>query len=61
MPWKTQTGTLLWQHTLDIPIGIGGPSISPEGLLLVPTGSPDEIGSNTKGTVVAFGLPPSSS
>jgi hypothetical protein len=47
---------LLWQHALDIPIGIGGSSISAEGLLLVTTGSPDEIGANTKGTVVAFGL-----
>jgi plastocyanin/outer membrane protein assembly factor BamB len=50
------TGKQLWEFNVGAPIGIGGPSIG-HGMLLVPTGSPAEVGSNKGGYIVAFGLP----
>jgi alcohol dehydrogenase (cytochrome c) len=51
------TGKVLWQFNVGAPVGIGGPSISNDGMLLVPTGSPDEVNTNMGGYIVAFGLP----
>ena len=50
------TGKLLWQFNVGAPIGIGGPSVG-DGMLLVTTGSPAEIGANKGGDIIAFGLP----
>ena len=50
------TGATLWECNVGAPIGIGGPSIG-RGLLLVPTGSPNEVPVNKGGYIVAFGLP----
>jgi len=49
------TGHQLWSDTLPVPVGIGGPSIS-NGVLLVTTGNEDEVGTNTKGKIFAYGL-----
>ncbi|HZD36506.1 MAG TPA: PQQ-binding-like beta-propeller repeat protein, partial [Nitrososphaeraceae archaeon] len=50
------SGNKLWEFNVGSPIGIGGPSIG-NGMLLVPTGSPAEIGANTGHYVVAFDVP----
>jgi len=49
-------GSTLWEYDVGVPVGIGGPSIANE-YLLVPTGSEDEIASNTFGKIVAFTVP----
>jgi alcohol dehydrogenase (cytochrome c) len=57
MALDKDTGKTLWQYNVGAPIGIGGPSIGHGGMLLVTTGSPAEISSNTGGYIVAFALP----
>lgn len=61
MALDKDTGKALWRHNFGAPIGIGGPSIGHGGTLLVTTGSPTEISSNTGGYIVAFALPAESS
>lgn len=56
MALDKDTGKKLWEFNVGAPIGIGGPSIG-HGLLLVPTGSPNEVPANKGGYIVAFGLP----
>jgi outer membrane protein assembly factor BamB len=56
MALDADSGKELWEFNVGAPMGIGGPSIG-DGMLLVPTGSPAEIGANPGGYIVAFGLP----
>jgi outer membrane protein assembly factor BamB len=56
MALDADTGNLLWQYNVGAPITLGGPSIG-NGMLLVGTGEPNEVGSNPGGYLVAFGLP----
>jgi len=56
MALDADSGKELWEFNVGAPVGIGGPSIG-DGMLLVPTGSPAEIGANPGGYIVAFGLP----
>jgi len=56
MALDKNTGESLWEYDVGVPVGIGGPSLANE-YLLVPTGSEDEISSNTFGKIVAFSVP----
>ena len=56
MAMNKDTGQTIWEYNVGAPVGIGGPSIG-QGMLLVPTGSPDEVPTNKGGYIVAFGLP----
>jgi alcohol dehydrogenase (cytochrome c) len=56
MALDKDTGETLWEFNVGAPVGIGGPSIG-QGLLLVTTGSPNEVPVNPGGYIVAFGLP----
>jgi alcohol dehydrogenase (cytochrome c) len=56
MALDKDTGKVLWQFNVGAPVGVGGAAIG-NGMLLVPTGSPAEIASNSGGYVVGFALP----
>lgn len=56
MALDKDTGQKLWEFNVGAPVAIGGPSIG-QGLLLVPTGAPNEVPVNKGGFIVAFGLP----
>jgi len=53
--FDAETGKELWEFNVGAPIGIGGPSIG-DDILLVPTGNILEV-ANSGGYIVAFGLP----
>lgn len=58
MALDKNTGRTLWQFNVGAPIGIDGPSIGHEMLLLfVPLGSYAESKMQPSGTIVALGLP----
>jgi outer membrane protein assembly factor BamB len=56
MALDKNTGQKLWEFYVGAPVAIGGPSIG-QGILLVPTGAPNEVPVNKGGYIVAFGLP----
>lgn len=53
--FDSETGKEIWKFNVGAPIGIGGPSIG-DDILLVPTGNLGEV-ANPGGYIVAFGLP----